>query len=82
MENTRIIELDAHKISFLLDAISMFDSDSNYVSEDGKYSLSSDQIAKLKSSLTTLFWGINNNLPNNSRVSESSYWTNIRPDYM
>lgn len=62
MKGTRNIEVDANKISFLLDAISLFDSDDDYVSENDKYSLSADQIAKLTNSLKELLWGINDDL--------------------
>lgn len=55
---TRNIEVDANKIAFLLDAISLFDDDGDYENEDGKYSLSEEQINKFVMTLKTLLEGI------------------------
>lgn len=70
-KETRFIEVNLNTISFLLDAISLFESDTqvggsdsqrhsdrDYVSEDGEYSLSDGQIKKLVLALNDLFHGI------------------------
>jgi hypothetical protein len=70
-KETRFIEVDLNTISFLLDAISLFEpdvqvddsdsqrhSDGDYVSEDGEYSLSDEQIKTLVLVLNDLFHGI------------------------
>ena len=72
-KETRFIEVDVNKISFLLDAISLFEpdvqvsgsdaqrhSDGDYVSEGCDYSLSNGQINQFVMVLKDLLEGIKN----------------------